>query len=156
MLLSFVSAGMVHLILLIGIVSFVISWWLGGMLMQYKLPVQLTCLLVVCFGIYLEGGLATEASWQAKVTALEAKLAKSSVESANSNTVIVSKVLNKKQKIRGKSNTIIEYVDREVVKYDNSCTIPHEVIQTHNAASVNDPLLLLFVPHTSLKLAPKK
>ena len=69
---------------------------------------------------------------------MQTKLAQSETKSAKVNTQIVTKVLTKTQILHEKGKTITEYVDREVVKHDQDCKLPKEVINAHNmAADVN-------------------
>ena len=49
-----------------------------------------------------------------------------------------TKVVKDTQVVREKGKTITQYVDREVVKYDNKCELPNEVIRAHNAAATMD------------------
>jgi hypothetical protein len=37
--------------------------------------------------------------------------------------------------IRQKGDDIIKYVDKEIVKYDNQCVIPEDVIRVYNEAA---------------------
>jgi hypothetical protein len=52
---------------------------------------------------------------------------------------IVEKIVKDTEDVRVKGKTITEYVDREVVKYENKCPLPVEVIRAHNAAATMDP-----------------
>jgi hypothetical protein len=94
------------------------------------------------FGLYLEGGLADQTIWQLKVKEMEAKVAKAETESQKVTTEVVTKILTKKQIIKEKGNDIVKYIDREVVKYNNTCTIPEVVITAHNAAAKNETINL--------------
>jgi len=105
---------------------------------RYKLPIQIISILILSFGLYLEGGLADQAIWQLKVKEMEAKVAKAETESQKVTTEVVTKILTKKQVIKEKGNDIVKYIDREVVKYNNTCTIPEVVITAHNAAAKNE------------------
>ena len=89
----------------------------------------------------MEGGVATEAKWQAKVAELEAKLKVAEEQSNNKNIEIQEKVVEKTKVIREKGKDIIQYVDREVVKkeeiikYIEQCPVPKEIIDLHNQAT---------------------
>lgn len=130
----------------------------------YQLVIQLISIAALGFGLYLEGGLANEEEWKAKVKDLEVKLAAAKKESGKVNTVIVKEYIIQKQIIKEKGDTITEYIDREVKVYDKTCPIPKVVIKAHNAAAKNDTTLL--TPETvvptaehntsAMKLAPKK
>lgn len=89
---------------------------------------------LVLGGIYFIGGIHTNESWNAKVVELELKLAHAIIESTKTNAVIETKVITKTNTIREKGENIIQYIDKEVVKYDSSCVIPKEFIDSHNKA----------------------
>jgi endonuclease V-like protein UPF0215 family len=99
-------------------------------------------LLLLSVGLYLEGGLAENRIWQARVKEVEAKLAIAEAKSQEQNVKIVERIVKKTKKIQGKSRTIIEYVDREVVKnqdvikYVEMCpAIPEPVLKAVNDAA---------------------
>ena len=70
-----------------------------------------------------------------RVKELELQISKLELKSQEVTTQIVTKVLTKKQIIREKGDEIIKYVDREIVKYDDSCKIPSEVVEALNKAA---------------------
>ena len=168
-ILSYLPDFVTHTIFTVGVVGTIAGFVLGFIpfIATYKLPIQIISILVLSFGLYLEGGLADQAVWQLKVKEMEAKVAKAETESQKVTTEVVTKILTKKQVIKEKGDDIVQFIDREVVKYNNICTIPEVVITAHNAAARNDNSALknqIEVPtdlHNQLAnppmiLAPKK
>ena len=51
------------------------------------------------------------------------------------NIKLVEKVVTKTQVVKQRGEDIIKYVDKEIVKYDNTCVIPKEFIEAHNRAA---------------------
>ena len=102
---------------------------------MYKTPIQLVSVLLIGFATYMSGGIANEAKWNARVKEVEAKVAAAEVESGKQNVKIVEKVVKKTEYITKKGNDVIQYVDREITKYDNSCVIPKEFVKAHNDAT---------------------
>ena len=156
-----------HFIVLAGIVGILLTsipliWKLVPGLDAYRLLIQLVGIACLGFGLYLEGGIAMEAEYKVKVADLKVKLAAAELKASKVNTVIVTEYVTKKQIIKQKGDTITEYIDREIVKYDKTCPIPIEVIKAHNAAALNDPILLISTDEHNklaspgLKSAPKK
>jgi hypothetical protein len=143
-ILSYLPDFVTHIIFTIGVVGTIIGFVLGFIpfIATYKLPIQIISIIVLSFGLYLEGGLAEQAIWQLKVKELETKVAKAETESQKVNTEVITKILTKKQVIKEKGDDIVQFIDREIVKYNNICEIPEIVITTHNAAAKNDPTLL--------------
>jgi len=155
-----------HFIVLAGVIGILLTslpliWKLLPGLDAYRLLIQLISIACLSFGLYLEGGIAMEAEYKVKVAELKEKLKDAEIKAANANAKIVTEYVTKKQFIKQRGDTITEYIDREVVKYDKTCPIPTEVIRAHNAAALNDPILLILTEEhnklaTPIKLAPKK
>ena len=105
------------------------------MVYMYRTPIQVASVLFIIIGTYMSGAISNEEVWQARVKELEAKLAQAEVESAKENTKIVEKIVKKTEYIKVRGNDIIQYVDREVTKYDEVCRIPQPFIKAHNNAA---------------------
>lgn len=123
-------------------------WWLltiGGILTflcsylpqvkPYQFILKILGLLVVTVGIFINGMLYADSTWKAAAAELEAKVAVAEAESKATNETIKEKIVLKTQivKVRGTDN--IQYIDREVIKYDNTCIIPKEFVDAHNRAA---------------------
>lgn len=130
-------------ICLLGAASWIVSKavrWLPGVA-AYKLPLELAGVVLLLFGVYLQGGRANEAVWQRKVQELEVKLKEAEAKSAQENVKIVEKVVEKTRTIKEKGATEIQYIDRvvkekeEIVKYVERCPVPKELIDAHNRAA---------------------
>jgi hypothetical protein len=136
-ILSVLPDIVLHLILVVGILGTIAGFVLGGIpfINAYKLPIQICSILILSLGLYLEGGLADKQVWLLKVKEVEAKLAKAEAKSQLENVKIVTQVVKKLELVRTRGNDVVQYIDREVVKYDNICPIPIEVIRAHNAAA---------------------
>jgi hypothetical protein len=130
----------VHLIFLAGIVGTIAGFVLGFIpfVSKYKLPIQIISLILLSLGVYLEGGLAEKAKWELRVKEMEVKVAEAEAKSAVVNTEIVEKVITQKQVIKVKGDKVIEYIDREVKVFDNTCTVPEIAIKAHNMAAKNE------------------
>jgi hypothetical protein len=107
----------------------------------YRLPLQVGGILALLVGVYFQGVIANEAKWEARVKELEAKLAVAEEESKQTNTVIQEKIVKQKEFVKGKTEYITRYIDKEiikkeeVVKYIETCPVPKEIIELHNAAT---------------------
>ena len=102
---------------------------------QYNLPVKLVSLVLLVCGIYLQGASDYKAATDKAVSELQVKLAQAEAKSAQTNTEIVERIVQDTRVIRQQGETVIQYIDREVVRYDNTCEVPAEVIRAHNAAA---------------------
>ena len=107
----------------------------------YRTPIQAVSVLAIAIGTYMSGAISNEEAWQARVKEMEAKVAAAEVQSVKENIKIVEKVVIKTQIVRTRGQDIIQYVDREIVKYDTKfapggvCEIPKEFIKALNDAA---------------------
>ena len=97
--------------------------------------IKLASGLAIVIGLYMIGAISNNDAWLARVKDLEVKVAEAEVKSATVNTEIVQKTVTKTQIVRERGQDIVQYVDREVVKYDNNCVIPKEFVTAHNKAA---------------------
>ena len=141
-------AWVVNTILIAGAVTTVAGFFVRFIpfVNTYRIPVQITGILLLTTGVYFHGGYTTEMAWRERVREVEAKLAAAETRSAEVNTEIVTRVVTQTKIVRERGNDIIRYVDREVVrdqeviKFVENCPIPDVIVNTHNAAALNRPI----------------
>lgn len=150
------SDTIIHLVLAAGVIGLIAGFVLGfiPIIGKYKLPIQIISILLFALGVYLEGGLANDKEWQAKVKEAEAKAARAEAEAAKKNTELQAALNDKGKVIKEKGDTIIKYVDRyrdreiikeipgpervrieKVIEYIENCPIPPELVNIHNDAA---------------------
>jgi flagellar biosynthesis component FlhA len=150
------SDTIIHLVLAAGVIGLIAGFVLGfiPVIGKYKLPIQIISILLFALGVYLEGGLANDKEWQAKVKEAEAKAARAEAEAAKKNTELQAALNDKGKVIKEKGDTIIKYVDRyhdreiikeipgpervrieKVIEYIENCPIPPELVNIHNDAA---------------------
>jgi hypothetical protein len=135
-LLSFLPNWIFYLILFAGIVGLIVARFIP-IPVTYKLPAQALSALAVVIGVFMAGAIHDNEAWLAKVRELEAKLVQAEAKSAVETVRIETKVEKQKQKIVEKQVLVKQFIDREVVKYDNQCVIPKEFVEAHNQAAEN-------------------
>ena len=107
----------------------------------YRTPIQAASILAIAIGTYMSGAISNEEAWQARVKEMEAKVAAAEIESQKENVKVVEKIVKKTEYITRRGQDIIQYVDREIVKYDTKfaaggvCEIPQEFIKAINTAA---------------------
>lgn len=143
-ILSILPETIIHIIFGLGILGTIAGFVLGFVpfIKKYLLAIQICSIVILVFGVYLEGGLADYKEWKLKVAEMEAKLAKAETKSSEANIEIQEKIVEKTKVIREKGRDIIKYIDREVVKneevvkYVERCpAIPTSIIEEHNKAA---------------------
>lgn len=147
-LMSFLPNWIFHAILLAGVLGLIASLILKFIpfFNTYKLPVQVGSIILLVVGVWFEGAISNQESWEAKVAEVQARVAVAEVKSAEANTKIVTKIVKQLELVRTRGDDIIRYVDREVatdkevIKFVENCPIPQVIINTHNAAATNQPV----------------
>ena len=129
------------MLLLTGIVLTVAGFFIKSipLLNQYRVPAQILGVALLTLGVYFRGGLAVETEWRERVAQVEAKLKAAEEKSTKENTRIETRVIRKTEYIKTRGQDIIQYVDREVAKYDETCAIPPPFIRAHNRAAEAPP-----------------
>ena len=108
---------------------------------QYQLPFKIAGVILLTLGVYFRGGYAIEQEWRERVAKVEARVQEAELKSAVATEKIVTKTVVKTEYITRRGQDIIQYVDREIVKYDTKfapggvCEIPREFITAHNRAA---------------------
>ena len=123
-----------NILLLTGIVLTIAGFFVHRipfpLLWQYQLPFKVLGIALLVLGVYFRGGYAVEVAEQ---------------QSAKENVRIETKVVKQTEYITRRGQDIVQYVDREIVKYDTKfapggqCEIPREFIQAHNRAAEAPP-----------------
>ena len=132
-----------NILLLIGLLLTVAGFFADRipLLSQYQLPFRVLGIALLVLGVYFRGGYAVEQQWRERVAEVEAKLAVAEQKSAETNTKIDTVAREKIRVIRGQTQIVRQYIDREVIKYDTKflsggqCEIPQEFIQAHNKSA---------------------
>ena len=126
-------------ILLIGTLGYLSTYLLRFIpiptIYMYKTPIQLVSICFIVIGVFMSGAIHNETAWLERVKEMEAKVAEAQAKSAETNVKIVEKVVTKTQVVKEKADEVVKYVDREIVKYDNTCVIPKEFVKAHNDAA---------------------
>jgi hypothetical protein len=132
----------VNSILIIGITLTVLSFVFLSPILRllpaiagYYRLIQIISIVILCAGIYVKGGYSTEKMWRDRVQEMEEKLKIAEAKSEEVNDVIKEKIVYKNTIIKQKGDEIIKYIDREVIKKEEVCPIPVDIIKLHNEAT---------------------
>jgi hypothetical protein len=122
----------------------VIASWLGRWIPFYGNYVKIlqpVGIVLLVLGVWLRGGYDVEMSYRARVKEMQDKVEAANLASAAAAQRIEVKVEEKTKVIKGKTEYITKYIDREVVKnqeiikYIENCPVPKEIIDVHNQAT---------------------
>jgi len=138
-ILNFLPDWIFYAILGIGVVGLLVTYLLRFIpipaLYVYRTPIQLVSIVLIAYGVYMAGAISNENEWKAKVAKLEKEFAESQVQTEKINTEVITKYVTKREVVYQKAEEQIRYIDREIVKYNDICKLPSEVIKIHNEAA---------------------
>lgn len=136
-LIDFIPPALLHIITVAGVIGTLVGVFLP--LLPHRTLVQLVSVLLLVFGIYIEGGLTEKAKWQQKVDKQNVKIAELS---ANANKVtihVLTRYIDRVKVVKEKGDVIIKEVTKYVPKSaDDACTINTGFVLLHNAAAKNE------------------
>jgi len=136
---DFVLSAISYLLALGGVVALVGSKF-SPKFLAYRKIAELGGVVAIAVGSYGIGWFACNDAWNERARALQEQVAAAEAQSKQANTQIETKGTEKVRVIKEKAVVVKQYIDREVVKYDNTCVIPKEVVKAHNAAAKNEEL----------------
>ena len=140
-ILSWLPNSIFHFVVLAGIMGVIASFVCGFIpfVRMYKFPIQVASILVLVFGMFMEGAISNEAYWKAKVAEAQLQVAKKEVASAEATTKVVTKYVDKVRVVKEKSNAIIKEIPKYITKeVDAQCSIPDSIRVLHSSASRNE------------------
>jgi hypothetical protein len=138
-LLKWLPDWLFYFILLAGLVGYLATYLLRFIpiptIYMYKTPIQLGSIALIVIGTFMTGAIYDNNAWLDRVHEMEAKVAKAEEESKQANATIDAKVQEETAKIKEKRVVLKEYITKEIVKYDTTCTIPKEFVEVINKAA---------------------
>jgi len=145
-MLSFVPDAWLQLAVLgvlgTGLLIYVLSYFTVFIppLIPAKEFIRILGTLVIVAGVFFYGSYDTEMSWRKKVAEVEAQVAAAEAASKKANDKIQARAQERVRMIYKNATIVRQYIDREVVKYDDGCKIPDVVVRAHNAAAKNEEI----------------
>lgn len=136
---SILSAGFVATVASIVFINPLLRF-LPGIAGTYRL-IQAASVAVFLLGVYLWGSYSTEMRWRNEVAEMQRKVDEAHAQATAANKIIVEDTTVKIKYLKGRTEYITQYIDKEIVKYDTKflpggqCEIPQEFIKAHNDAA---------------------
>lgn len=132
-ILQYLPGWIFSALLLVAIVAYIATKFLNRI--PHAKVVEYASILLAAVSVYMHGAVANNDSWLKRVSELELKVKQAELASAKTNTEIVEKVVTKTQVVKQRGETVVKYVDREVLKIDERCVVPPEFVSAHNQAA---------------------
>lgn len=141
----------VNAVLLLGLILTVLSFFVLNRILRlipglasYHTLIQVVSVIILAAGLYFKGGYVTEMMWREEVKKVQEQLDQAKNKAAQVVVEVQEKIVYKDRIIKEQGQTLIQYVDREivkreeVVKYIENCPVPAEIVDVHNqAAQIN-------------------
>lgn len=141
----------VNAVLILGLVLTFLSFFVLNRILRlipglasYHTLIQVVSVVILAAGLYFKGGYVTEMIWREEVKRVQEELDKAKNKAAEVVVQVEEKIVFRDKIIKERAETLIQYVDREVVKkeevvkYIENCPVPAEIINVHNqAAQIN-------------------
>ena len=105
---------------------------------QYKFPVEITGIAVLCLGCYLLGGYGIEMAWRDKEKELKAQIATAEAKSQQVNTIIKTKVVERIKIVQQKVEVVRTQIEKDKEAINAECKVSDTAIQDYNQA-IADP-----------------
>jgi hypothetical protein len=136
-IIDLIPTWIVHLTVAVSLLTILVTTILTNIIpVTYNLPLKFAALVLCVFGVYLEGSISNQESWQAKIAEEQIKVAQAEAKSAEVNTVVVTKILTKTIKIKDDTNANQQYIAQNVAKdLDSNCKLTNAAVVLVNAAS---------------------
>lgn len=106
-----------------------------GLLYVYKGVLSIVGTVVFALGLYILGMLYADNTWQQAARELQSKVEVAEAKSQIVNEVVREKLVTQTKVVKERGETIIKYIDREVIKLDEHCALPAEFVTVHNQAA---------------------
>jgi hypothetical protein len=138
-LLHSIWAALIHMMVLIGMTGFIISYFIKNIpfVTQYNLPLRIGCCTLFIIGVFFEGAIHNENIWKERVLVLEEKVKVSQLQSDNANIELQKFLEDNSQRTKEVQIVIQDRIVKEIVKLDSVCIVPSEVISILNDAAEN-------------------
>lgn len=136
-ILNFIPDIVFHAIVIAGILGMIASFFLGYMpfINLYKTPIQIISVIILVFGVWVEGANSNNESWKLKVKELEAKVSQAQIKSNEINTKLVEKIAENQKIIKDKKNEN----SKAIIKYvTDDCRLSNVAVILHNSSSQNE------------------
>ena len=126
-----------HVLLIIGIVAFALSYLLKMVpfFTQNAFMIRIASMTLIIFCVWIEGGIAVENRWKARVAELELKVAKAEREAAEANGKIETVFVDRVQTVKEIQYVTINRIAKDAAKIDKTCVVDPDAISILNDAT---------------------
>lgn len=104
---------------------------------KYRVPIQVAGIALTVVAVWYQGGIAKDAEYRAKISAIELKLAQAETESAEANGRLAEQILRENARIKDLTETNKKRLKELADQLNQQCRINQGVIDVLNDAARN-------------------
>jgi len=136
-LFSLVPDVVYHILLIVGIGAFAGSYLLKMVpfFTQNAFAIRIASMVLIIFCVWIEGGIAVEAKWKARVAELELKVALAEKQAAEANSKIETVYVDRVKVVKEIQYVTQNRISKDAQKLDLNCKIDPDVIDILNQAA---------------------
>jgi hypothetical protein len=131
-----------HGILAAGVIALIVGAIANKIppIMQYGMVLKVLGLVLIVAGLQYEGALSLKKDYDLKEAVLKQQLLIAQAKGETIVIKVIEQVVYRDKIITKKGADVIQFIDRETVKIDATCTLSNEAVKAHNDAA-SEPIV---------------
>lgn len=136
-LLDFIPNWIFHLCVIISLLALGASYILTFVpfISTYKTPIQAASVIVLVFGVFMEGVISNNDAWKLKVAEAEKRALVAEAKASEENVKIITKVVEKIKVVRDARYEVGNQISANASAIDSKCVVIPEAINILNQAA---------------------
>ena len=99
------------------------------------IQLRFVAVLLLTLTVWMEGGIANEAKWQARIQELEARVAAAEKQAAETNTKIETVYVDRVEVVKEIQYVVRKDIERAATELDDNCRVSPRAIELLNQAT---------------------
>ncbi len=136
-MLGLIPAWLWHVLLGVSLVTIAATYFLRMIPFMSANAIQLrfVAILLLMLTVWMEGGIANEAKWQARIQELEARVAAAEKQAAETNTKIETVYVDRVEVVKEIQYVVRKDIERAATELDANCRVSPRAIELLNQAT---------------------
>ena len=136
-MLGLIPAWLWHILLGVSLVTIAATYFLRMIPFMSANAIQLrfVAVLLLTLTVWMEGGIANEAKWQARIQELEARVAAAEKQAAETNTKIETVYVDRVEVVKEIQYVVRKDIERAATELDDNCRVSPRAIELLNQAT---------------------
>lgn len=133
-ILHFLPDWIFHALVMIGLAGVILGQFFSWVpfVGKYLIPFRILSVVILAFGLFMEGANYNNNVWEEKVKELQVKVELAEEKSRETNTIIQTKVIEKVKRVKDIQVVIKDRIIEKEKLIDAKCEVPAEAIKILN------------------------